>query len=108
MSRLGKKVSARSALIRHLAGTEWGADQTTLRTSTLARLHSTAEYCAPVWSRCAHTHQVDTPINAALRTVSGCAKATPTAFLPVLAGIQPSDLRQENATLALAQRAQKT
>ena len=36
MSRLGKKVSARSALIRPLAGTEWGADQTTIRTSTLA------------------------------------------------------------------------
>ena len=35
MSLIGKKVSACSVLIPHLAGTEWGADQTTLRTSTL-------------------------------------------------------------------------
>ena len=106
-SCLGKKVSVRSALIRHLTGTECGADQTTLRTSTLAIVHCTAEYYAPVYGRCAHTHHVDTPINAVLQIVSGCVKATPTAFFPELTGIQPADLRRENATLALAKKDQK-
>jgi len=40
-----------------LASYTWGAN--TLRSSALALCYSAAEYCAPVWSRFAHTSQVD-------------------------------------------------
>jgi len=44
---LRKKLTARVALLRRLAGSGWGSGATTLRTATLALVHSTAEYCAP-------------------------------------------------------------
>ena len=37
----------------------WGAGATTLRTVTLALVHSTTEHCAPVWCRSAHTRLID-------------------------------------------------
>ncbi|XP_072039193.1 uncharacterized protein [Amphiura filiformis] len=104
---LRDKVTARCALIRHLAGTSWGASAKTLRTSTLALVYAPAEYCAPVWSRSHHTHQVDTGLNEAMRTVSGCLRPTPTEQLPVLAGIPPPDIRRKAASVAIALRSEE-
>jgi len=42
-----------------LAGSTWGASANTLRSSALVLCYSAAEYCAPVWSRSAHTSQVN-------------------------------------------------
>ena len=39
-----------------------------------------------------------------MRTVTGCLRPTPTDYLPVLAGIQPAELRRLGATLSLAYR----
>jgi len=76
-----------------------------LRTAALALVYSSAEYCAPVWCRSAHTHHIDTAINGALRTITGCLCPTPLDNLPILAGIQPAGLRRKGATLSLARRA---
>ena len=105
LAGLRDKVMARSALIRRLAGTGWGASAATLRTSALALVYAPAEYCAPAWSRSKNTKLLDVSINSTLRTITGCVQATPTELLPALAGIPPADLRQQAATLALAQRA---
>jgi len=35
-------------------------------------VHSTAEYCSPVWCRSAHTCLIDPAINDALRIVTEC------------------------------------
>ena len=96
---------ARSALIRRLAGTSWGASTPTLRTSTLALVYAPTEYCAPVWCRSAHTRLVDISLNAALRTITGCLRPTQVEQLPVLAEIAPPALRREAATLVLGRRA---
>ena len=93
----------RVAFLRRLAGSGWGAGATTLRTATIALVHSTAEYCAPVWCRSAHTRLIDPAINDALRIVTGCLRPTPAYNLPILAGIQPGELRRTGATLSLAQ-----
>jgi len=50
-------LTPRVALLRRFAGSGWGAGATTLRTATLALMHSTAEYCAPVWCRSPHTRR---------------------------------------------------
>jgi len=92
-------------LLRRLAGSGWGAGATTLPTATLALVHSTAEYCAPVWCPSAHIHLIDPTINDALRIVTGCLHATPADNLPILAGIQPAELRRRGATLSLRRRA---
>jgi len=81
------------------------AGATTLRIATLALVHSTAEYCAPVWCRSAHTRLTDPAINDALRIVTGCLRPTPADNLSILAGIQPAELRRNGTTQSLARRA---
>jgi len=106
LKSLRKKLTSRVALLlRRLAGSGWGAGATTLRTATLALVHSTAEYCAPVWGRSAHTHLVDPTINDVLRIVTGCLRPTPADNLPILAGIPPAELRRNGAALSPARRA---
>ena len=75
-----------------------------MRTAALSLVYSTAEYCAPVWCRSAHTHLIDSVLNDALRIVTGCLRPTPTDYLPVLAGIRQVELRRLGATLSLAYR----
>ena len=101
---LRKKLSSRVTLLRRLVGSGWGAGAKTLRIATLSLVYSTAEYCAPVWCRSAHTRLIDSVLNDALRIVTGCLRPTPTDHLPVLSGIQPAELRRMGATLSLAYR----
>ena len=95
---------ARTALIRRLAGTNWGASTPTLRTSTFALVYAPAEYCAPVWCRSSHTRHVDVGLNASLRTITGCLRPTPVDQLPVLAEIDPPAMMREAASLVLGRR----
>ena len=68
-------------------------------------MHSTAEYCAPVWCRSAHTRLIDSVLNNALRIVTGCLRPTPRHHLPLFSGYsQPAELRRMGATLSLAHR----
>ena len=101
---LRKKVSSRVTLLRRLVGSGWGAGAKTLRIATLSLVYSTAEYCAPVWCRSAHTRLIDNVLNDALRIVTECLRRTPTDHLPVLSGIHPAELRRMRATLSLAHR----
>ena len=75
-----------------------------MRTAALSLVYSTADYCAPVWCRSAHTCLIDSVLNDALRIVTECLRPTPTDYLPVLASIQPAELRRLGATLSLAYR----
>ena len=85
-------------------GSEWGAGAKTLRIATLSLVYSTAEYCAPVWCRSAHTRLIDSVLNDALCIVTGCLRPTPTDHLPIFSGIQPAEFRRLGATLSLAYR----
>ena len=101
---LRKKLSLHVTLLRRLVGLGWAAGAKTLCIATLSLVYSTAEYCAPVWCRSAHTRLNDNVLNDALRMVTGCLRPTPTDHLPVLSGIQPAELCQMGATLSLAHR----
>jgi len=105
LESLRKKLTSHVALLRRLAGSGCGAGVATLRTATLALVHSTAVHCAPVWCRIAHTHLIDPAINDALRIFTGCLRPTPADNLPILAGIQTAELRRSGGTLSLARRA---
>jgi len=52
------------------AGNERGAEAATLRKATLALVHSTEEYCAPIGWRSACAHLIGSTINEALRFVT--------------------------------------
>ena len=75
-----------------------------MRTAALSLVYSTAEYCALVWCRSAHTCLIDSVLDDVLRIVTGCLHPTPTDYLPVLAGIQLAELRRLGAMLSLAYR----
>ena len=89
---LRKKLSSRVTLLRRLVGSGWGAGGKTLRIATLSLVYLTAEYCAPVWCRSAHTRLIGSVLNDALRIVTGCLRPTPTDHLPILSGIQTAEL----------------
>ena len=99
---LSKKLSSRVTLLMRLVGSGWDAGAKTLRIATLYLLYSTAEYCAPVWCRSAHTRFIDSVLNDGLRVVTGCLHPTPTDHLPILSGIQQVELHRLRATLSLA------
>ena len=63
LEALRKKLCARVSLLRRLAGTGWGTSAKTLLTAALSLVYSTAEYCAPVWCRSAHTRLIDSVLN---------------------------------------------
>jgi len=77
LESLRKKLKSRAALLKGLAGSDWTAGATTLRTATLALFHSTAKKCAPVWYRSAHARLTDPAIKHVLRFVTGCLRPTP-------------------------------
>jgi len=104
LESLRKKWTSRIVLLGCLAGFGWGAGATTLRTATLVLVHSTAEYCAHVWCRSAHTCLIDSVINDALRTETGYLRPRPTENLLILAGIQPAEFRHDGATLSPSRR----
>ena len=102
LEALRKKLCARVSLLSRLARTGWGASAKTLRTAALFLVYSNADYCAPVWCRSAHARLIDSVLNVALRTVTGCLRPTPSVYLPVLSSIQPAELCRQGATLSLA------
>ena len=89
------------ALLRRLVGSGWDVGAKTQRPAAISLVYSTAEYCAPVWCRSAHTRLIDSALNDALRLVTGCLLPTLTDHLPILSGIQPAELRRMGATLSL-------
>lgn len=92
MEKVAKKVKTRNNVLQKLAGTNWGSNVETLRTTALALMFPTAEYCYPVWPRSFHVDKVDVQTNNTLRTVSGTLKSTPLPWHPVLANIDPLNI----------------
>ena len=101
------KVKSRCKIISKLAGTDWGTPAPVLRTSAITLVYSVAEYCVPVWGRCAHVQHIDTQLNIAMRTVSGPLRPTNTNWLPVLSNIEPPQIRCDRATLQEYKKAQQ-
>ena len=104
LTKTAAKVKTRNNLLGRLAGASWGSNAQTLRTSALALCYSTAEYCAPVWARSAHTRLVDVQLNCSMRVISGTIKSTPVEWLPVLSNIAPPHIRRDAHTARLLAR----
>ncbi|KAL0193893.1 hypothetical protein M9458_012189, partial [Cirrhinus mrigala] len=81
LKKTAAKVSSQNNLLSKLAGTSWGARAQTLKTTALALCYSTAEYCAPVWSRSSHTKLVDIQLNTSMCIITGTIRSTPLPWL---------------------------
>ena len=87
-------MSKRYNLLKKLARNYFGADFTTLRTSTPSLCFSVSKSCCRIWSQSHHCKKVDTSLNECLRLISCCVKFTPTELLSILFGIEPMDIRR--------------
>jgi hypothetical protein len=105
LSRTAAKLKSRNNLLMKLAGSTWGANASMLRSSAIALSYSVAEYCAPVWTRSAHTGLVDVQLNSTMRLITGTLRPTPLPWLPVLANIAPPALRRKAAVDRLISKA---
>ena len=101
---LHKKLSSRVTLLRRLVDSGWGAGAKTLRIATLSLVYSTAEYCAPVWCRSAHTRLIDSVLNDEIAHSHCMPVSHSIDHLPILSGIQSAELLQMGETLSLAYR----
>ena len=101
LTKTAGKLKNLNNLLMKLAGSTRGASANTLRSSALALCYSAAEYCAPVWSRSAHTSGVDVQLNSTMRLISGTLRSTPLPWLPVLSNIKPPALRSYDGRLPL-------
>ena len=68
------KRSARNNILRKLSNTKWGAKLVTIKTTALAFCYSTAKYACPVWEMSTHVSKLDTALNQACRSVTGCLR----------------------------------
>ena len=89
------KVATRNNLLRKLSNSKWGANASTITTTALALCYSVAEYAAPVWARSSHAQKLNTELNIACRSITGCLKPTNVEDLYLLAGIAPPDIRRD-------------
>ena len=88
------KVTTRNNLLRKLTNLKWGANASTIRTTSLTLCYYVAEYAAPVWARSSHAQKLNPERNSACRAVTGCLKPTNVEDLYLLAGIAPFDIRR--------------
>jgi len=98
LSKTAAKLKSQNNLLLKLAGSSWGANAKTFRTSALALCYSVAEYCCPAWSRSSHTASIDSQLNNTMRLISGCVRPTQTPWLSVLANIAHPRLCRKVAT----------
>lgn len=96
LNNVAAKIKCRINIVQKLAGTSWGADFSTLRTSSLALVYSVAEYCAPVFVNSHHVNVIDTLLNRNMRIISGTVRSTPLRWLPVLSHIAPPEIRRKS------------
>jgi len=80
----------------------WGNN---VANSHLALGHSTAEYMRSSLVPQCSQRLTDRVVNNALRSVTRCLHLTPAEKFPIIAGIQPAELRRKIATLSLTRRA---
>lgn len=98
LENTSQKLKSRNNIVKKLAGTTWGADASTLRTTVLTLVYPVAEYCAPVWQHSTHTRKLDVQLNESMRIITGTLKSTPIPWLHTISNIPPPELRRQEAT----------
>ncbi|XP_055861377.1 uncharacterized protein LOC129921966 [Biomphalaria glabrata] len=106
MADLKEKASQRLNIIKHLAGTSWGAEKKTLRQLYTGYVRSVMDNCLSIQVAANKTYQssLDTIQNQALRLISGGMRTTPTAACEIDSNIEPLKLRRNRAALEAIER----
>ena len=84
-----------------LVGPRLDTDAKTLRTAALSLVYSTAEYCATVWCRSAHTRLIGSVLNDALRIVTECLRPTTYSYFQAFRQLSFADWERDFPRLSV-------
>ena len=98
------RAKIRMNLMKKLAGTHWGADQTVLKKLYVGRIRPVLEYCSAATATAAKTNTVrhDRLQNQAMRMMTGAMRSTPIKALETTTGLQSLEDRRNQKTLTQA------
>ena len=100
------KARRKLAILRKLAGTDWGAKTNILKQVYQGAVRPHLEYGSTAWSTTAKTHQqtLDKVQNQALRIITGSMRSTPIKAMEETASIQPLHQRRDAKNMILAEK----
>jgi ribonuclease HI len=100
------KARKKLAILRKLAGTNWGANEEILKTVYLGTIRPHLEYGSPAWMTTSNTNQsvLDKVQNQALRVITGAMKSTPVKAMEQLTSIPPLSHRRDTKALVQASK----
>ena len=98
------RAKLRLAIMRKLAGTDWGADHRILKTLYTGRVRPVVEYGISAWATAAKSNleQINKIQNQAQRLITGAMKSTPILKMEEVTGLQPMEDRKNAKLLAQA------
>lgn len=102
ISQAESKARRKLNIMRKLAGTQWGANETILKSVYQGTVRPHLEYGSSSWMTAAKTHHnsLDKVQNQALRIITGSMKSTPIDKMEEVTGISPlSERRKQKAML---------
>lgn len=90
--------------MKKLAGTDWGADQQTLKKLYVGRVRPVAEYGITAWATAAKSNfdQINRVQNQAHRLITGAMKSTPIQKMEEITGLQSLEDRRDTKILTQA------
>ena len=104
INKIANKIKSRAAILRKLAGTDWGANFQTLRSTYIATGRSCAEYAAAGWAPFISKTSIDKLEMAqrvAGRTISGTLKTSPNDTILIESNLPTIQTRmQQISTIA--------
>ena len=100
------KAKLRMSLMRKLAGTHWGANQTVLKRLYVGRIRPTLEYGMAATCTASRTQQNNRNKiqNQAMRIMTGAMCSTPISCLETITGLQSLDERRDMKVLTQASK----
>jgi len=100
------KARRKISIMRKLAGTTWGANETILKRVYEGAVRPHLEYGSPAWSTASKTHlqALDTVQDQALRVITGAMRSTPIKTMEETVGIQPLSDRRDAKIMVQAEK----
>ena len=100
------KARRKLAILRKLAGTNWGANEQILKRVYQGAIRPHLEYGSTAWSTAAKTHlqSLDRVQNQALRIITGSMRSTPIEAMEKITAIQPLHQRRDEKTMVQAEK----
>ena len=106
LNTMESKAIKKMAILKKLAGTQWGANSRILTQVFTGTVRPHLEYASPSWSTAAKTNtaRLSKVQNAALRIITGGMRTTPITAMEKTAGLHSLEERRQEKLLRLSEK----